>query len=142
MCQILFLTVFVERHIDDVIVMTHDFKVWFWYIWTTILNIQTQSLTDILILWPKIKFRKNVDSSMKFPYGLCILKYEDRVKKLFSHLILGFGLGYRLHFKRFWKTVMNFQSSIDVGDEFWMQLMKTWTCYQHDVGDFWDVSAF
>ena len=76
MCQILFLTVFVGTHIDDVIVVNHNFEVWFWYLRTAHFNIEIKSLSDILILWPKIKFQKNVDFSMKFPYGLCILKRE------------------------------------------------------------------
>ena len=88
MCQILFLAVFVERHIEDVIMMTHNFEVWFWYLWMAIFNIESKRLTDILILWPKIKFPKIYDFSMKFSYGLCILNIDvgyqnpERVTKM------------------------------------------------------------
>ena len=77
MCQIQFLDVSFERYIDDVIVMNHNHEVWFRYLWTAHFNIQTQSLTDFAIIWPKIKFQKNDDFTMKFSYGLCILKVVE-----------------------------------------------------------------
>ena len=72
-CQIHFWDAFINRQIDDVIVMTHNYEVKFRKSWKVTFNIQTWNLTDILILCPKIKFQKNLDFSMKFPYGLCIL---------------------------------------------------------------------
>ena len=60
MCQILFLTVFVGTHIDDVTVMNHNFEVWFWYLRTAHFNIEIKSLSDILILWPKLSFKKRL----------------------------------------------------------------------------------
>ena len=79
-CQIHFWDAFINRQIDDVIVMTHNYEVWFRYLWTALFKIQTQRLTDFVILWPKIKFQKNVDFTMKFSYGLCILKDDPNEK--------------------------------------------------------------
>ena len=76
-CQIHFWDAFINRQIDDVTVMNHNYEVQFRTVWRTVFNIQTKSLTDILILWPKIKLCKNADFSMKFSYGLCILKFLE-----------------------------------------------------------------
>ena len=51
---------FINRQIDSVIVMTHNFGVKFQKPWKVTFNIQTLSLTDILILCPKSKFQKNL----------------------------------------------------------------------------------
>ena len=92
-CQIHFWDAFINRQIDDVIVMNHNYEVQFRTVWRTIFNIQTKRLTDILILWPKIKLCKNADFNMKFSYGLCIINYMyecdcslQKSKK--SHVIL------------------------------------------------------
>ena len=60
-CQIHFWDAFMNRQIDDVIVMNHYYEVWFRKPWKTIFNIQTPSLVHTVIQRSKISFKKMFD---------------------------------------------------------------------------------
>ena len=91
---------FINRQIDSVIVMTHNYGVKFQKPWKVTFNIQT--------------FQKS-DFSVKFPYGVCILKlawfFTEQFFEYFCKLFNGLG--------SWW------------ADPFWIQRSRRWLRVNH-----------